>query len=290
MKLTSIKTNEIYNEKTIHGNTLFPIQYYYDDISKYDNGHIPLHWHEEFEISTIIEGTVTCLIGDQKVVLEKNESIFINSKVLHSYETFNNAKMHNIVFSYSLLFQQNSLLYDKYILDLLDSKFIYLKIDSSSSINQTLYSIYNNFILKEENWELQIFLNIAKFWSFIYKNKNLLTESPNSKIASLSHARLKRMIQFITTNYKSKRTLEDIAKSANISKSEALRCFAFHTKTTPIDYLNNYRINISIKLISDTTDSISDISSSLGFSSPSYFNKVFKKTTGYTPGSLRNKL
>lgn len=84
-------------------------------------------------------------------------------------------------------------------------------------------------------------------------------------------------------------TLEDIALSANISKSEALRCFKNYLNRSPIDYLINYRIHKACHLLLDTNLNISDICLECGFSSASYFNRVFKKNFKLSPREYRIK-
>ena len=49
------------------------------------------------------------------------------------------------------------------------------------------------------------------------------------------------------------------------------------------DYLLHYRIRQSIPLLVQGKDSITDISLQCGFSSPSYYTKLFRKFMGCTP-------
>lgn len=54
------------------------------------------------------------------------------------------------------------------------------------------------------------------------------------------------------------------------------------------EYITNLRIEKAKKLLSHTNRRISDISAECGFRSASYFNSVFRKVTGMSPGEFRN--
>ena len=50
-------------------------------------------------------------------------------------------------------------------------------------------------------------------------------------------------LQYIELHYPEDVTLESLARSANVSKSECLRCFKNTLQTTPYKYLIEYREN-----------------------------------------------
>ena len=54
------------------------------------------------------------------------------------------------------------------------------------------------------------------------------------------------------------------------------------------EYITNLRIERAKKLLSLTNRRISDVSAECGFRSASYFNSVFRKQTGMSPGAFRN--
>ena len=100
-------------------------------------------------------------------------------------------------------------------------------------------------------------------------------------------ARMRLMMQYVFTHYKEKITLTDIASSANISKSEALRCFRLSLQTTPVSYLIDYRLNCARQLLESTDDTITEISVSVGIDSISYFVRIFKEKFNMTPKAFR---
>ncbi len=75
----------------------------------------------------------------------------------------------------------------------------------------------------------------------------------------------------------------DLAKMCNLSEYHFLRSFKSLKGMTPHRYIAELTKSKSIELLSDTTLSVSEIASSLGFSDSLYFSRFFKKETGASP-------
>lgn len=58
---------------------------------------------------------------------------------------------------------------------------------------------------------------------------------------------------------------------------------------SPIEYLNDYRLEMSCMLLRKTNDSILDISSTCGFTTQSYFTKMFTQKYNITPRAFKLK-
>ena len=97
------------------------------------------------------------------------------------------------------------------------------------------------------------------------------------------------MLDFIRRQYMQHIGLEEIAAAANVSKSEALRCFRLGIQTTPVRYLNEYRLSRAEERLLATADKISAVAWKAGFESAGYFCRVFKKQYGVTPAEFRSR-
>lgn len=76
---TKIITGEDLMETAQHGSTLYPFQFYYEDLSVFDFNCIEWHWHTELEFIYIESGTVTLWIGEDQFHLTEGNGIFINT-------------------------------------------------------------------------------------------------------------------------------------------------------------------------------------------------------------------
>jgi DNA polymerase bacteriophage-type len=82
-------------------------------------------------------------------------------------------------------------------------------------------------------------------------------------------------------------SLESLAKSGNVGKSECLRCFKASLQTTPYKYLMECRLLKAAELLTTTDLPIGVISENVGFHQVSHFGKCFKEKTGYSPRDYR---
>lgn len=82
---------------------------------------------------------------------------------------------------------------------------------------------------------------------------------------------------------------EDIAKKLNISYSGFRRAFKEHTGTSPLRHILDLKLDEAKLLLINSSQSVKQISYTLNFESPDYFNVFFKKRTGQTPNEYREE-
>ena len=80
-----------------------------------------------------------------------------------------------------------------------------------------------------------------------------------------------------------KTTSKDVAKKIGISYSRFRKAFKKFTGTSPSKYMSDLKLNEAKLLLIKTSMSIKEISYSLNFDNPKYFNIFFKRRTGQTP-------
>jgi AraC-like DNA-binding protein len=104
-----------------------------------------------------------------------------------------------------------------------------------------------------------------------------------------NNSRIKMIIDYISNHYIEKIELIDLANEINLSKSACCREFKRYMKCSIFEYIINYRLLISTKLLLTTNDSITNIAYKCGFGSTSYFIEKFKNKTGVTPFIYRKE-
>ena len=102
---------------TFHTAT-FPITYFCDELASLPNWTGPLHWHPDFEIVTAVSGVLDFQVGQQHIILEAGDSIFVNGSVLHGIRQLSGDipdPMPNVVFSGAVVAPETCRIYGKYI-------------------------------------------------------------------------------------------------------------------------------------------------------------------------------
>lgn len=257
------------------------------NISKTLLGYIPLHWHEELQFVAVVKGTVELHILGEKMSLAEGSGFFINSGIIHEIH----AKTLNATF---ICWNIGITLFDKhiqtkYILPLIqEGSTPYVILNPSNEghnrIIQAIMSSYDCYIKKEKSFELIITIQ------YLICIKELLHEvvldSTNNN--PIYDQRVKNILEYIHTHYRTQIKLETLADIAYLSKSETNRLFKKHVGRTPFTYILDYRLERSIDLLIGTRSTITEIAIECGFSSVSYFIDKFKKAFHHTPKKYRD--
>jgi len=96
--------------------------------------------------------------------------------------------------------------------------------------------------------------------------------------------------KYISMNYSSNISIEDVAHHIGISVSHFSKIFREYTGKTFVRYLNETRIEKAKELLRNPRYRLVEISEKVGFNGVRYFIKVFKDITGYTPIYYKNIL
>ncbi|NLL80545.1 MAG: AraC family transcriptional regulator [Clostridiales bacterium] len=282
----------------------YPVGAYYVDLNQVYNKHISWHWHEEMEFDIIKKGCARITVGDEVVELSAGQGLFINQNVLHTIfpagET--DCTYYSIIFHPSYLFGYGRLLTStKYLIPILASPVKHMCLSEQDSLQRGILQRLNKItaihLAHEYGEELLIKSELCLLWLDLIEllQPDQTTPLPDAHITSATpdETRVKQAITYIQDHHMQQISLEDIASSVHISKSECCRCFKRTLSLTPFEYLMKYRIYTAAKKIyshDSTADSIAALAVSVGFNNTSYFNKLFKKYLHCTPNTYKRML
>ena len=105
-------------EQIPHNNSEFPITYFHDELAALPDLAGPLHWHPEFEIATAMHQSLDFQVGQEHIILEAGDSIFVNGNILHGIRQTGGDipdPMPNIVFSGGVIASEINAINQKYI-------------------------------------------------------------------------------------------------------------------------------------------------------------------------------
>lgn len=102
-----------------------------------------------------------------------------------------------------------------------------------------------------------------------------------------SNPSMQAAIRYINECYMQKITLDDVAKQVFLNRTYVSQLFKKHLNVSFVDYLESVRISHAKDLLVNTQLSVSQVSERVGYANQSYFTKVFKRNTGFSPQSYR---
>jgi AraC-like DNA-binding protein len=282
-------------EQIPHSNNEFPITYFHDELAALPNRAGPLHWHPEFEIATATISALDFQVGREHILLDVGDSIFVNGNIIHGIKQLHGElpePMPNIVFSSSVVASEISAVNQKYIKPIAtcDSlPFVVFKSENEKhrEVNLLIKEIYQEMHNQNKCYEIVVQRNLNRIFEYLFRNFEALPKSQASRIQIITQIRIQQMLSYICEHYTEAVTLEDIARAASISRSEAGRCFHTYMGCSPIEMLIQHRLQAAHRLLNETNLTLQEISGECGFNSVNYFSRQFRKNYGYAPKKHR---
>lgn len=254
------------------------------------------HWHNSFELIEVVEGKFYCNVDGSEFLINKGNICIINrGRLHHIYTEDYNASMcrkKTIIFNPDYFIKDQNI-YEKYILPLLEKDaFAHIQFNIKKGIGLDINTLMKEIEALEDEkpigYELEEYSLIYKVIRYLY----LAYQSSKQSIHTTYDANVqiqRNMTSFIHEHFNSKIGLEDIAEAGQVSKSTCIRLFHKYTGKSPIDFLNNYRLQMSAEKLVTTSEQITEIAYACGFGQPSYFNRLFLKEYNMTPNQYRKQ-
>lgn len=289
-----IQTNRNQRELKTHGDFAFPILVSRESITAYEFGTFSWHWHPEIELTLIEDGEMLYQINGRDLHAVKDQIIFANSNTLHSGHTIENRACHywSITFDPKLIYGfENSLVQTKYV-DLVTSgrEFSALYFDGTENWHREIQTDMKNIIKleqeKPEFYEMETQMSLCRIWLTLLKHREEFVPDDNT-LSPKTSARLKAILGYIHENYDKKISLDNIADSVHICKSECCRFFKKHMQESLFDYLLRYRVEQSIPYLRNPEYTVTDAAFLSGFTDAGYYSRVFRKYAGSAPRDFR---
>lgn len=142
--------------------------------------------------------------------------------------------------------------------------------------------------------DFQAMYNLTPFDMAYKKNAflsvfyNLLARIVRSE--THKHPAIEKAIEYINKNISNPDLdLVDVAKYSCYSEGYLRKRFTEQFDMSPIQYIQNQRLNLAETLLNNENLSIKEISEECGYASQFYFSRAFKKRTGYPPSEYRRR-
>ncbi len=102
------------------------------------------------------------------------------------------------------------------------------------------------------------------------------------------NVRLEDIIRYINGNYWRHLSMQEIADKVHMSYVSFSKYFKKNVGVSFIEYLNNVRLHFAVEELLNSNKQITEIAVDHGFTSPSLFNKMFKKVYHMSPSQYRS--
>lgn len=248
-----------------------------------------LHDHTFFEIFYMLEGDISHKLNGEIQLLRQGDLLFLLPSDKHIFlrEENNRCRHRDIIllkeFFKSICDFLNADLYESFVSGKTRKKFS-LTEEKISEYEKNFLKITKESVLKNNS---DIALSLAKVQCAELIGM-LLPCNENSEKSEADW--LTSLIDRLSDPSYISRSWEEILSSFFYSREHICRVFKAKTGKTPTEYLNEQRMILAIDRLTYTQDTVLSVCMSLGFSSVAYFNALFKKKYGMSPGEFRKKV
>ena len=253
-----------------------------------------MHWHDDLQFIYVLEGLVCVKTLEEEEILSAGEGIFTNKGVIH-YSIGRSNPCRYILFRFPerFLFFYPGSPAEKLTRQVTERSGISL-VPLSSSIewcSETLLLLQKLADLEEKKetdpqYEYDVMTILAELWQIILRHADISAPTEEDPVSM----RMRRFLEYIEEHLDQDISLEEMAASAGVSKTEVLRCFHKTLQTTPYSYVMEARLSKAADLLAETGLPVGEIASRTGFNQQSYFGKRFKEKMGVTPLEYRRKM
>lgn len=278
-------------ENRIHSSELKPFSYYKCIIPNYFYC-VPMHWHNEFELNFIREGSAEFICGDEKFTSSKGDIIITLPNVLHSVYPYKDTKQvyDTLVFSPEIFGSSAS---DRCITQCIKpltdgSMRIMTHITPShhyyAELSVTAENIFS--CAKGDTPQLDMLMRselIKLFWL-------LETEAERDIPAVRDESIIRPVLEYIGEHYSENITVSMLARQVHLSESYFMDRFRQQAGLSAARYICHFRIDKACRELIGTDKSVLEIALDCGFRNLSNFNRQFRKINGCSPTEYRNRI
>ena len=251
------------------------------------------HWHRELQFCIVLQGRVAFCKQTAQYEIGVGEGIFIRPDCIHRSKNLSTPCCRYICLDFSKkllqLFPGSAVsgYLEQYLsMDALECVRLTRETPWEAEILDRLPEIYRLHQQKEPCYEMllcaHLFFCVGTLFRGLPDRQTVPAAVPGANEISL-----RKILTYIESHLDEKILLQDLAAAAHLSKSECCRLFRRSLDCTIFEYILDARIRRSAELLTRTDASISDVALQAGFSSTSYFIKLFHDKFGCTPRQFR---
>ena len=255
------------------------------------------HFHPEFQLFMVLEGTGTRFIGDHVQPFKEGDMVFTGPNLPHLwrsdhkyFKATEELKVHGIVIYFHEDFFGKEFLEKEEMLQV--QQLFYLARRGMEIVGSTAVQIAK---LMKELLTLSGFERVVTLMQIL----NILAHTSDYKFLSSSgyinsqrktdSERMNKVHTYIMEHFNQKISLEEAAAIANMTSSSFSRYFKTHANKTFSDFVSEIRVGHACKLLMENNMAISQVCYECGFQTLSNFNRQFKNLTRYSPREYRKE-
>lgn len=243
-----------------------------------------MHAHVAAEVVTVKSGELRCWVNQEVILLRPNETLFINGNTGHRLvsDSAEIVYMHIDINRFTDFSQDNA--FSKLFAFVSHAQArSHLLVSENRETEEILHGIERRYYEDQpgSRWYLKAY--IYQLIGFLCAREFIVPPVISGKRME----KIEKIVRYIDDNFRSPITLDEICDAVGYNKYAVCHYFKAATGATVFDYINFLRVHFAIEELKRKGSSVLEVAAASGFSSPTYFNRVFKSVVGCAPSVYR---
>jgi AraC-like DNA-binding protein len=247
------------------------------------------HIHSDIEIALILDGELELNTKLSHQTMSKGSMFILNPNEPHEYITKNNSVLMLFLQISPLFFMESFPEITHIIYNCIDLG----KAMSAQTFEKTydlLTSLSKSYFTKDDGYKLKCCQYIYHmFYTFYTTLPNYRQTQDELRNSHSKASRLRRILDYITNHFTENIKLSDLAEIEHLSSSYLSHFIKDNLNITFQQYVNSFRLNYALELISHSDLRLIDISAECGYSDYRYFHNAFIKVFSCSPSQYKKK-
>ena len=248
-----------------------------------------LHQHEEIQVSFILEGLGTLIVGDTINDYKKGDVLVIGGHLPHVFKSEISAN--TISSMITLFFTKDAFGKEFFNLEeLRDLRPFFKRSDNGFKISNTLGLFQSYFLKLRECSKLERFIVLLELLKLLSKSKYVALSSfiYEKQYTDIEGKRMRNIMEYTMNNYHKKISLDTIAVVSAMTKNAFCKYFKKRTNKTYFRFLAELRVENACRLLISYKDySVAEVAEKSGFNNISNFNRRFKVIKQISPSVFK---
>lgn len=244
------------------------------------SGPVP-HWHEHIELLYFLSGGCSVTVSGRAHPASAGDLVIVNPTEIHSFDVVEAGTEYLCIIIYPEFFSDVS--YSGVMLSNL--------VCADPEVGELILAMYAE--EEKEGVGADMMKKSVAYRLMAHLVREYLTDRMTERHREQHTARLSRLsavFDYVSENYTSHISTQDLASVCYLSEAHFCRFFKSATGKTPVEYVNEYRIERAAVLLENTDIPLSLLAERVGIDDANYFSRMFKKIKKLPPNKYRARL
>ena len=242
------------------------------------------HYHDEIELLAITKGELSFVVNGKHYLCREGDTVFCSPRIPHATYLTDQACAYTLI-----QFRPEHYLRDdnntgKYFNRFVRNTEVPFLVIKNTELFRLIASVLAEYRAEREAFDFYIKGTVYTMIALLCREGAL---SMQNTAYSAEIEKLLPAIAYLEEHSANAITLEEISAVQNLNPSYFCRLFKKASGAGFVEYLHFVRVCKSEKLLAKSEKSILEIAYDVGFSSVSYYNRIFKRYKNCTPTEYR---